>query len=84
MRILNLGMSIFLSAASAQTKSTGKQRQSLYSVEETSVTVRFQLCDTTRKPVETEDERIGVVVGGKGLHYHWIQAKPYLQIATDS
>jgi hypothetical protein len=33
----------------------------------------------TGSPVEAEDERVGVVLSGKDLHYHWIQAEAYLQ-----
>ena len=33
----------------------------------------------TGSPVEAEDEWVGVVVSGKDLHYHWIQAEAYLQ-----
>jgi hypothetical protein len=34
--------------------------------------------ETQTVSVEAEDERVGVVLSGKDLHYHWIQAEAYL------
>jgi hypothetical protein len=68
-------MRILFSATSAQTKRTGKHRLSLQWWRQRDAVGLL----ATGSPVEAEDERVGVVLSGKDLHYHWIQAEAYLQ-----